>query len=245
MNLRLLKKDIFLILRNKPAILTIISVIILEIILVMYSRSVIGCGNESLTGVRFKYLQNYILVFYFPVIIVNILILAFSVTKEKDCFMLAKMLPFGESTFLRSKAASAVIIAVFLSFPCLFSGIYLCGLEPFQDLNFLIATSFYLLFFITGLSSFSVSYAVNYYECRNSYEPDVKGILGLMFFISAFVIASFLIYSKILRYYYEYVIGFNHDYPNREFIKLVCIGFLFLIITRILLNITEKKLLRE
>lgn len=244
MSLGLLKKEIYLIIRNKHAYVTIISIAVLEIILIIYSRTVIGTERVG-TGNQFNYMQNYILIFFFPVITANILLIAFSLTKEKSCFMLAKLIPFGEITFLRSKVNAAVVLAAILGFSWLFSGVYFCGLELFQNLNFLIATSFYLLFCVIGLSSFSISYAVNYFECKNNYEPDVKGIIGLMFFISLFTVASFLIYSQKLRFYYEYVIGLEHDYPNREFIELICIGFIFLVISRFLLNMTEKRLQRE
>jgi hypothetical protein len=245
MNLSMFKKDINLIFRNRTALISIITVLIMEAALVLYSRQMILNGKQNSVSIQFNYLQNYILIFYFPLILTNILILSFSIPKEKTSFMMAKLIPFGENTFLRSKVSAAVIISVFLSFPFLYSGIFLCGLESFQNMSFLVATSFYLFFFAVSLSSFSVFYAVSFYDGGSGYEPGVKGIIGMMFFISVFVITSFMLYSRGLRHYYNYATGFRHDYPNIELISMISAGFVFLLFTRLMLRMAEKKLIKE
>jgi len=245
MNFSLIKKDIILLFRNRPALITISALFLIEAVLILYSRGIIKAENGSDISRQFNFMQNYVLIFYFPLVLANILNLSFSLSKEKGSFLLARLIPFGESNFLRSKVSSTVILSVLLSFPFLYSGIFFCGLESFQKLSFLTATSFYLLFFSISLCTFTVYYAVCFFDGDSCYEPGVKGIIGMMFFVSAFVLSSFIVYSKGLSHYYAYAVGFRHDYPNLEISLMIGTGFVFLILTRIMLGIAEKKLIRE
>ena len=240
-----IKKDIILILRSRPALLTVFSLLLIEAVIILYSRGIIIEENGSDISRQFKFMQNYVLIFYFPLVLVNILNLSFSLSKEKGSFLLANLIPLGESTFLRSKVYSTFVLSFLLTFPFLYAGIIFCGLESFQNLSFLTATTFYLLFFSISLCSFMVFYAVCFFDGDSGYEPGVKGIIGMMFFVSAFVLASFMIYSTALSHYYAYATGFRHDYPNMEINIMIGTGFIFLILTRLLLKIAESKLIRE
>ncbi|MBU4485673.1 MAG: hypothetical protein KKD38_01970 [Candidatus Delongbacteria bacterium] len=245
MNFQLLKKDFILLLRNRTAITTFSMIVLLEIILVAYSRNIYFSRTDAGIGTQFNFLQNHILIFFFPVIIVNIISIAFSLSAEKQNVLIAKLIPFGESMFLRSKVIVSGIISSLLSFPYIFSAIYFGKLDTFQNANFLFFSSFFLLFVTFGIASISTFYAVKFYDGYNNFEPDLKGILGLMFFISLTVVFSFSVLMKNIGIYYDYTVGFRKDFPNKEFIATLFIGFLFLIITRILLNVAEKKLIKE
>ncbi|HAQ61942.1 TPA: hypothetical protein DCR49_08095 [Candidatus Delongbacteria bacterium] len=245
MNFSVIKKDIILILRSRPALITISALLLIEAVLILYSRGIIKAESGSDISRQFSFMQNYVLIFYFPLVLVSILNLSFSLSKEMGSFLLASLIPLGESTFLRSKVYSTVILSALLTFPFLYSGIVFCGLESFQNLSFLAATSFYLLFFSISLCTFTVYYAICFFDGDSCYEPGVKGIIGMMFFVSAFVLSSFIVYSKGLSRYYNYATGFRKDYPNLEINLMIGTGFIFLIVTRIMLRIAEKKLIRE
>ncbi|HQO09266.1 MAG TPA: hypothetical protein PLK90_03910 [Clostridiales bacterium] len=242
MSLKVLKKDIKLIFCSRSAVYAVIAIFILEIFLIAYLGKDTVIPGKSRISSHFTYMQSFMLVSYFPVITSIILVLSFSLPKEKNNFTLAKLLPFGESVFVRSKAYSASILAIVTAVPFLFSAVYFCGLDSFYDMSFLAATAFYMIFTIPALSFFSVSFAVNFFDPENDFQPDVKRITGLMFFVSLFVLISFMGYSRMLGFYYSFSAGFTREYPNRESFVLIISAFVFLLMTRYLLNRTEKRL---
>jgi len=232
-------------LRNRTVLTAVLIIYILEISIVVYSRNLIFSQAGKNIGTEFNFMQNHLLIFYLPLIIVNIMTIAFSLSQEKSNFLLAKLVPFGESTFLRSKVISSWMISLMLGIPYLLSAVYFCDLKAFLNVNYLISISFYLFFFTLGFSFFSMFFAVSFYNSGNNYEPGLKGITGYMFFISLIVISSFSINTGNLSSYYEYATGLTNDYPNTEFVKMITIGFVFLVFSRILLNSAEKKLMKE
>ncbi|MBN2857202.1 MAG: hypothetical protein JXN63_02255 [Candidatus Delongbacteria bacterium] len=239
MNSGVLKKDLKVFFRNKTVLVSLSVLLALEFFLAFYSAGIVseGSGGRSL---QFYFMQNHLIIFFFPVLSVNILVLAFSLTSEKNDLMLAKMLPYGERSFIRSKAALSSIVSSFLGFIYIFAVIYAGKMTVFTELDFLSFLIFYLLFSVISISGFSIYYAVTFYDRENNFEPDIKGIFGLMFFLTLLVVSSYGLLVRNLRAYFEFVTGFSQYYPNKILIiSLLCV-FSFLIFTRIMLNRAER-----
>lgn len=239
MNLGVLRKDLKVFFRNKAVLVSLSVLLALEIFLAFYSSGILSEGN-NLKSVQFYFMQNHLIIFYFPVLSVNILVLAFSLTSEKKDMMLAKMLPYGERSFIRSKAALSSVVSCFLGFTYILAVIYAGNMKVFTDPDFLSFLLFYLFFSVVSISTFSVYYSVSFYDRQNDFEPDIKGIAGLMFFLTLLVVSSYSFLIRNLKAYYEYVTGFTQYYPNRFFLISLSTTFAFLIITRIMLNRAEK-----
>lgn len=239
MNFSVLKKDLILFFRNKTVLISLSVLLVLEIFLAFYSANLLSEESYS-KSIQFYFMQNHIIIFFFPVLSVNIFILAFSLSSEKHDMMLAKMLPYGEKSFIRSKAAMSSLVSGTLGFIYLFMVIYAGKMSVFTDWNILSFMIFYLMFSLISISTFSVYYSVSFYDRQNNFEPDIKGIAGLMLFLSVMVITSYTFMLRNLKLYYDFVAGFIQYYPNRFFMISLVTAFGFLILTRILLNRAEK-----
>lgn len=239
MNFGVLKKDLKVFFRNKAVLVSISVLLVLEIFLAFYSANILS-EEHYIKSLQFYFMQNHLIIFFFPVLSVNILVLAFSLPSEKKDMMLAKMIPYGVRSFIRSKAALSSIVSGFLGFIYILTVIYAGKMSVFQERDFLSFLLFYLLFSIISISTFSVYFSVSFYDRDSDFEPDIKGIAGLMFFLSLIVVTSYTFLIRNLKVYYDFVTGFSQYYPNRFLIISLLSAFGFLILTRIMLNRAEK-----
>ena len=234
-------KDIKLMIKNRTAVKIFILILITEIVLVIYSSHRINSMAGRGTGVYFTYLHNHLLLFYMPVTAANLLVLSFSMTMEKSGMLLAMTIPYGRKSFLRGKVFLAIILSSLLSFPYLISVIYFGDIWKIVVPAYFFFLAFSLIFTIMIISTFSIFFSSGYFDGTKDYSPDARGILFYMLFIVFILSGSFALITRSLKLYYEYFIGYRRIYPNVELLVIMGIVFIFVIITRMLLYVSEKK----
>jgi hypothetical protein len=239
-----LTKELKIFFRNKTVVLTILFMLVLEASILARSLTVIT--EESLSPLfSFRFLQQHLMLMFFPAILTNILIIAFSVTAERQSGMISRLVPGGVSAMMRNKSAVCALISSGLSFLYIISAIFISGLNFYLNYRFVLFLTASYLFILTGLSAFSVSFAFRYNNGTADYEPDLKGMLIFMLTVTFSVVAFYFFLSVNMRFYYEFVAGFRFSYPNLEFILFLVSTFLFLILGRLMLNSAQKKLSGE
>ncbi|MDD3045141.1 MAG: hypothetical protein PHF33_06795 [Candidatus Delongbacteria bacterium] len=234
-------KEFRIFFRNKTVLTTIIFILFIEIAVIIRSSSAVRMSEVSAVF-YFKFFQQHLMIMFFPAVLANILMAAFSVTSEKQSSMLAKLLPKGECFMMRSKVFFCSILSAFMGISYMLTAVWASGLGIFPDHRFVIFLSASFLFMISGLSSFTVYFAFSRFGGSNDYEPKVRVMMIYMFIVSFIIMVFYFFISVSLKTYFDYVTGFRIDYPNVEFLLFLSSNFLFLIIARIMLNGGEKKL---
>jgi hypothetical protein len=236
-----LVKDIRLILRDKKTVMAMASIVMLELFTLVYSHTVLGSLSDKGAGPQFNFLKNYFLFLTFPIIGANLITVIHLMSMEKNNFELCRLIPNGESSFLRSKAAAGTLISSILTLPFLFLPIFYSGLTYFQNVSILSFLFFFWFFVISGMSYLSVSYAASYFVKDRTYSPDLKMTMLLIMLLTS-LSAIFFIYSgRFLWVYYDHAMGFNIKYPYKEKLTLLLITFFFMISSRIMLSSSVKR----
>ncbi len=237
-------KEIRIFFRNRTVSVTVIFMIILEITVIIKSVNVIPDGSVS-PFFSFSFFQKHLILMFFPCLLINILIMAFSVTAERQNGMLSKLLPYGESLMVRNKTAAATVISLFFSVLYVISAVIASGLKTYLSFKFAVFLTASYIFVFYALSSFSVSFAFMYYHGDNDYGPELKQMLIYIFIVSAAVSSFYYFISENMIYFYEFITGYRRVYPNAEFILFMVLTFIFMTGARIMLKKAEKKLYEE
>jgi hypothetical protein len=245
MNGSILVKDLRIGFRNRYVTASIGAVILLELIVTFYAREAYNSISDGSPGLQFNFMKNYFIILTFPLISANIITVLALFKTEKNAFQTARLVPNGESLFIRSKALSGIIISCLLVFPFIFSQAFISDLTFFKNLSVNSFMFFFWLFIISGLSFLSVSFAVSYFYKNGYFDPDFKAVLIFLLMLTTVSVFFFSYGSGFLWFYYDYVMGFSVKYPYSENLKTLLSAFSFMVASRFVLQSAINKFLRK